>query len=62
MGNSLNNCMPCDDGYRPRKLKANGNFVSYTDLPDMIKYNDLKLHKKFKHGYISKNIKATINE
>jgi len=40
MGNSLNNCMPCDDGYRPKRLKADSNVVSYSDLPDMIRYND----------------------
>lgn len=28
--------------------------VSYTDLPEVIKYNDLKLHKQFKHGSINR--------
>lgn len=36
--------------------------MSYTDLPDVVRYNDQKIHKKFKHGYISRNVKASINE
>eukprot|EP00347_Sterkiella_histriomuscorum_P019477 403341485 len=72
MGNTFANCMPCEDQSASRRAlwSENGTFLykntnkelSYTDLPDVIRFNDLKLHKSFKHGSISKNQKGSINE
>lgn len=39
MGNSLNNCMPCDDT-TGRKNGDSSQVLSYTDLPAVVKYND----------------------
>lgn len=61
MGNSLNNCMPCENS-TGRKNADNSQVLSYTDLPAVVKYNDHKRHKKFKHGYISRNTKASIKD
>lgn len=61
MGNSLNNCVLCEDNLR-QKEKDNSSTLSYSDLPAVVKYNDQKRHKKFKHGFISRNAKASIND